>query len=523
MRKESKKDEGVLNQYKRINMKNFKNILVIAGVLLVCSCKKFLNEDQKSAYGTDSQLSSERAARALANGAYQNLTGLVAGQNGSYGGNTWNLMEFMTGKANSDLGQTGFVNYQTLNYNSTSFYFDTWWQQMYLGVGAANLAIQKIPTITAADLSATEKTNLLAEARTLRALYYFYLVRMFGAVPEITAPQTDLNALKVTRTPAKQIYDDIIIPDLLFAEQSTLPYKDPTGKVNMATVKALLADVYLTYAGAAINGGPSAYAESAKRSLDVLTKGGYTLFPNYTDMINPANKNSGEFIFQVQFAASIPATNPLTSLTIPNYSGISKYADEYGSVYPTPQFIASYPAGDKRVQEKQFFFTSYPSITTHDTVYFKNHYIYKWFDVNAVTTTAKSDLNYTIYRLADVMLMYAEASNEAEGGPNAAAIGYVNQIRARANLAPIGALGKDAFEQEVWSERYWELCFENKMWFDMVRTRKVRNDVTGIFDNFVGHKTVFGATFTEKQLLFPLPKQETDVNPKLLPNNPGFN
>jgi hypothetical protein len=53
---------------------------------------------------------------------------------------------------------------------------------------------------------------------------------------------------------------------------------------------------------------------------------------------------------------------------------------------------------------------------------FKNHYIYKWFDVNAVTNTAKSDLNYTIYRLADVMLMYAEASNRAEGSPNANAL-----------------------------------------------------------------------------------------------------
>ena len=69
---------------------------------------------------------------------------------------------------------------------------------------------------------------------------------------------------------------------------------------------------------------------------------------------------------------------------------------------------------------------------------------------------------------------------------------------------------------------YFEFCFENKMWFDMIRTKKVHNDVTGNWDDFVGHKTVFGATFAEKQLLFPLPKQETDVNPNLLPNNPGF-
>lgn len=521
MRNLKKNAEKYLNHIKCIDMKNFKNILVFTCLLLTCSCKKFLDEKPSSFLTSQSNLSSEKVARALANGAYQNLTGLLAGQSGSYGGNTWNLMEFMTGKANSDLGQTGYVSFQTLNYSNTSFYFDTWWQQMYLGIGACNLAILKIPTITSADLSDAEKTSLMAEVRTLRALYYFYLVRMYGAVPEITKPATDLN-LQVARTPAKQIYDDIIIPDLLSAEQSNLPWKDATGKVSMGAVESLLADVYLTYAGAAINGGAANYAQSAKRSLAVLTNGGYTLFTNYTDMINPANKNSGEFIFQVQYAAAVPATNPLTALTIPNYSGISKYSDEYGSVYPTSQFIASFPAGDKRVQEKQFFYTTYPSIKTGAPVVFKNNYIYKWFDVNAVTSTAKSDLNYTIYRLADVMLMYAEAQNEADGSPNAASVGYVNQIRARANLLPFVPLGKDSFEQEVWSQRYFELCFENKMWFDMLRTRKVRNDVTKAFDNFVGHTTVFGSTFTEKQLLFPLPKQETDVNPKLLPNNPGF-
>ena len=134
----------------------------------------------------------------------------------------------------------------------------------------------------------------------------------------------------------------------------------------------------------------------------------------------------------------------------------------------------------------------------------------------------KSDLNYTIYRLADVTLMYAEASNRAEGRPNSNAVQYVNAIRQRAKLAPIGALSQTAFEQEVWLQRYYELCFENKMWFDMVRTRKIHNDVTGNWDDFVGHTTVFGARFAEKQLLLPLPKQETDVNPQLLPNNPGF-
>ena len=501
-------------------MKTTKHILIALVVLLSCSCKKFLEEKPTNFISPDAELTNAKVARAYADGCYQNLQGLLNGQDGSYGGNTYNLMEFMTGKANSDLGQTGYVNFQNLTYNITSFYVNTWWQHLYLGVGACNLALEKLPGFTT-TVSDADRQNMLAEAHTLRALFYFYLVRMYGDVPKVTSVPKTLD-LNLPRTPAKAIYDSIIIPDLLFAAQSTLPWQDGSGRVSMGAVKSLLADVYLTYAGAAINGGAANYALSAAASKEVIDKGGYTLFPEYTNMIDPSKKNSGEFIFQVQYSAAANGNNPLTALTIPNYAGISKYSDEYGSVYPTPQFIKSFPAGDKRVQERQFFYTKYKKKDAADTVHFTNTYIYKWFDVNAVTNTAKSDLNYTLYRLADVYLMYAEASNRAEGTPNADAIKYVNQIRARAKLAPIGALSQTAFEQEVWLQRYYELCFENKMWFDMIRTRKVHNDVTGNWDNFIGHTTVFGATFAEKNLLFPLPKQELDVNPNLLPNNPGF-
>ncbi|MEO5685557.1 MAG: RagB/SusD family nutrient uptake outer membrane protein [Chitinophagaceae bacterium] len=506
-------------------MKQLKYIAIGAVILLTAaSCKKFLEEKPTNFITPESPLSSLKVARAFANASYQNLQGsMLGGQASSYGGNTWNLMEFMTGKSNSDLGQTGFINFQNLSYNPTSFYVDTWWQNLYKGIGYCNRALEAIPPINAPGLDAATKTNLLAEARTLRAFYYFFLVRMYGAVPNVTTVPKDVSSVNITRSPAKNIYDSIIIPDLLLAEKSTLPWKNSSGLVSMGAVKSILADVYLTYAGAAINGGAPAYAESAKRSLEVITNGGYTLFPEYTDMNKPGNKNIGEFIFQVQYAAAVPSNNPLTPLTIPNYSGISGYSDEYGSVYPTLQFINSFPAGDKRVQERQFFYSSYPSKkNVGTTVTFKSPYIYKWFDSTAVINTLKSDLNFTLYRLADVKLMYAEAQNRADGSPNATAIQSVNDIRVRAKLAPIGALNQDAFEKEVWLQRYFELCFENKMWFDMLRTRKVHNDVTGAWDNFVGHKTVFNATFTEKQLLFPVPKQELDVNPKLLPNNPGY-
>src|SRR5882762_201928 len=141
-------------------MKILKYIIIVVAVLSIGACKKFLTVQPTGFISPTANLSSIKVARALANGCYAKLQGLLNGQPSSYGGNVWNLMEFMTGKSNSDLGQTGYVNFQTLIYSNTSFYFDTWWQQMYLGVGATNLAIQKIPTINAAGLSATDKTNM---------------------------------------------------------------------------------------------------------------------------------------------------------------------------------------------------------------------------------------------------------------------------------------------------------------------------------------------------------------------------
>lgn len=97
----------------------------------------------------------------------------------------------------------------------------------------------------------------------------------------------------------------------------------------------------------------------------------------------------------------------------------------------------------------------------------------------------------------------------------------LNAIRARAELPALLGLSQDAFEKAVWAERYYELAYESKIWFDMIRTRTVRNDITKQFDPFVGHTTVYGKTFTPNQLLFPIPQREVDNNRNLV-QNPGF-
>lgn len=157
-------------------------------------------------------------------------------------------------------------------------------------------------------------------------------------------------------------------------------------------------------------------------------------------------------------------------------------------------------------------------------------YIFKHFNVTAngtfgVPGTAKDNLNMPIIRFAEVLLIYAEASNEATG-PNQDAVDALTRIRDRAELTTplLGAFTQASLREAVWKERWHELCYEQITWFDMVRLRKVLNSETGTFDDFVGHVNLSSdQTLQEKHLLFPLPEQEMINNPNLTPQNPGYN
>ena len=131
-------------------------------------------------------------------------------------------------------------------------------------------------------------------------------------------------------------------------------------------------------------------------------------------------------------------------------------------------------------------------------------------------------LNFSVIRFAEVLLIYAEASNEVSG-PTSAAIDAVKKIRDRAGLTTSSSFTKDSFRELIWKERWHELCFERITWFDMVRLRKVFNSKTGGFDNFVGHTVLStNQSLQEKHLLFPIPALELVNNPNLT-QNPGHN
>ncbi len=497
--------------------------------LLICtgfiSCNDFLDIKPTGTMTTDSELKSNESALALTNSAYRNshVTNRMAS---GWGTGTMLLLEYMTDKATSENSQSNIKDFQDLTISSRTTYLEDWWKYCFEGIADCNLALAKIKEFN--SLGEDVITQYVGEIKFMRAYYYFYLVRIFGDVPKITTVQSELSELEVNRSPVKEIYDEIIIPDLLEAEKAGLPFKEETGRVSTGAVKSLLADVYLTYTGYPVQGGSQYYAESAKRSLDVINSNQYALFDTYEELWSPENNNKKEFIFQVQYSLN-KRSNEVVCLVLPTRSGMSAFNLEFGSLIPTAEFVESYAEGDKRKEEKQFFFTTYkghpnkfsPGAPELEFMDFKGYYIHKFFDKNAIDVMGQSDLNWTIYRYADVLLMYAEAQVNADGSANQTAINAVNQIRARAGLIPFTDTGKDKFVKEVWDQRYFELCYENKMWFDILRTRVIRNDKTGNYLPFVGYKTRWGKTYTETQLLFPLPLREMQTNPNL-EQNPGY-
>src|SRR5207237_9295700 len=143
------------------------NILLLAMVVSTVSCTKFLEEHPTGSLTPESNVTSPEIARAFANSAYAQAN-VLDRASGGYGGNTAELMEFMSGKADGN-AQTDAHRFYNLTYDAQSFYIDTWWQGLYYGIANCNLALQKLEGITLDDAA---KKNMLAEVRTMRAFYY---------------------------------------------------------------------------------------------------------------------------------------------------------------------------------------------------------------------------------------------------------------------------------------------------------------------------------------------------------------
>ena len=522
---------------KLYHLKNIGKVMLCGAILLgPSSCSDFLDEKDPANLTPEIFYTIPDHAEAAVAATYSNLRFYGDGA-GIFSAN-WQMLEAVTGTASTQTGQNSDLNnLYSLTYDGNTGHVVNWWNGVYRLIANANLALAKIPTIPFnAPATEAQKTKLIGEASFLRAVGYFWAVRLWGDVPLVTKPQTATSEdFFATRAPQEEVYK-LIVADLLKAEAAGLPLTDVSGRASQMAVKAFLAKVYLTMAGFPLSKGAAYYKLAADKALEVITYAKanpavVNLFPTYKELHQENLKNRVEHLFQIQYNAVV-AGFPLNDY-FPNFKAVTfSGPGGTGSTVPTLSFYNSYEAGDLRTKDQEgWFYTSYYENGTGAKFELGAPYVFKYFNIAAlggpgITPTKLNNLNVNMMRYAEVLLIYAEAQNEV-GGPNQEAYDAYKKIRDRAKLTTpaLGTFTAATFREAVWRERWYEFAYEGITWFDMVRLRKVFNETTKGFDNFEGHVNLnisTGATLKAKHLLFPLGIQEMNNNPGLKTQNPGY-
>lgn len=402
----------------------------------------------------------------------------------------------------------------------------------------ANFALEGIPDCP--GLTDSERKQLIGEALFFRALNYYYLVQTWGPVPLILNSYKSLDDIYVQRSSEKFIYQQII-KDLEEALNSGLPDKpmpENGFRVSRGSVLALAADVCMSMAGYPVND-QSKYSDAAKYAKELINNPNYALIQHGADMSDPNNWGKSayntirtsdkekEYLYVYEYDSSIATAGqkPTWCLPFEASSWGFKYNVYVNAWQPDKILMAAYdPDDDLRFQEHQYFHSSY---TTPDGVnhVFSTRLPYFWWDEKALTETAQSEKDYSIYRLAEMYLIAAEAIAMSGGSLDEAA-GYLATIENRASIHKdfatikneLLSLSKDEFVKEVWTEKIRETLFEFKLWGDILRTQQypaLTSDGKFTFVPLVGAVNPWGITFTKDNQYIPYPDQVVQRNPKM--------
>ena len=401
-----------------------------------------------------------------------------------------------------------FDNY---TFTSTSADIFPYYGAVYKSIKSANVVIEKVPPI---EMDEELKSRYIAEAKFLRALFYFNLVRSFGDVPKVLTTTPEFN---LARSPKTEIYNEIIIPDLLEAI-SALPEKteysaSDLGRATKGAAKLLLAKVYLYRAD---------YANALIYTTEIINSGLYALENDFSMAFSVAGQYGMESIFEV-------GSRPFESADL----GGNQYANTqgvrgdpnkgWGFNRPSIDLINSFEAGDERKDATVIFLgetidgvfiagdistndVTYVDETMTDTLEIETYNQKIW--TPGSTTVDQWGYNIRLMRYAEVLLIAAEAANET--GNTGDALTYINFIRERAGLLPSLAAGQDAIRTEIRKQRRSEFAMEGERYFDLIRTGSA-SEVLGPLGFVSG-----------KHELFPIPQSEIDLSGGTLTQNPGW-
>ncbi|TDP01408.1 RagB/SusD family nutrient uptake outer membrane protein [Flavobacterium sp. 245] len=393
------------------------------------------------------------------------------------------------------------------------------WNWMFAGVQRANYILE---FQNKTDFQG--KTQIIAEARFLRAYYQFELVKWFGGIPMKGDARFKIGDEKTVPRSTKEEVFASIEADLTFAAANLSPIASQKGRATKGAALALLGKAYLY---------ENKFSQAATALEGVITSGKYSLVTDYNSIFEMDGENGAESVFEVQYTdvegAGFGCLQCSEGNVAVGFSGVRNFSGPLFSSgfsfnIPTKEGADAFETGDKRKDVAILDIAAFAAANTNydggkgvsfgkgneDTGYFNRKYLPR-----KRSSSAAGDLNltnpnnYRAIRYADVLLMAAEAYSRA-GNNDAKAKEYLNQVRRRAfgdNNHDITASGA-ALTDFIYAERRVELFGEGHRFFDLVRTGKAVGKIPGFTAN--------------KNELFPLPIEEIQFANGNWQQNPGY-
>lgn len=437
------------------------------------------------------------------------------------------------------------------------------WTTNYAAIRRANDVIDNANLVPADQFKVLKAENYIAEAKFIRALCYFNLVRTFGGrahvssddewgIPLLVKAVTTPEGLIIPRNKVSQVYQQMI-DDLTYAGEnmpakwpSTLHNNQTKGRAIAASAWALLAKVYMTKAGTSGNTADwTKAAEYAKKVMDSTDP----KFDLFTASKAPHSGNAYASLFRIDGGGenSIESLFEIQSINIAEYGFGDNYnniiscnsnfvANTKGNVHPTREFVETfYEAGDLRRDASIFmpgdqFYPdkatvpfqiggtawTYPTASGPKPSGHRNSttgYSVKKFLSGTVVMASweTGPANPRVLRFAEMLLIRAEALNEVQG-PGTEVFNLVNRIRTRAGLPNLDpALTKEQVRQAIWKERAVELFMEADRWFDLKRTDRLIDRMKVNCETFAA-SNVGNWTSSQKHYIMPIPRNEIDLS-----------
>ncbi|MDE7304365.1 MAG: RagB/SusD family nutrient uptake outer membrane protein [Alistipes sp.] len=408
---------------------------------------------------------------------------------------------------------------------SSHAWVDKYWTASYRAIACANDALASIGVVHDAALAAQYE----GEARFLRALNYFNIVRLWGPAFKVTRKLTDVESRAMQRSSSSEIYD-LIEEDLrAIVDNDLLPGASASadlGRATMPAAKALLAKVCMTRYAA----GDAQYAAAADLLRDAIAaagdpQSGADLVP-YDEIFSIRNEMNAEILFAVRYTAGNKGLgSPFGGLFGPlNNGGNVIIGSPKHYNYPSNDLLAAFKKhpSDKRIDvsfaEKYWNATTGKWVTDSKTA----RYVTKF--LSPVLTEYDGENDWPVIRLGDVLLLYAELTAELAGAPTDESVKYLNMTRERAGIPSYAAAdfgSMTEFRTALREERRLELAFENQRWFDLQRwgtTVETVNDYLLVRESTFYSDYGYVSPIDQWQTMLPVPLPVININPDVAQN-----